>query len=385
MGRQAPLLALLALAMRVVAFWLVEDGAFGSSVKLLGAVRDPGEVPWERSVQGFALRISLDGVCCALLALIALKEARDGRREEALRGQASTPPPQGASSDAFSAGALRLWCNPVTILSCGGGGAPDHSAFEHAAILGLLLVLQHGAGASVAVVAACAVLVHIDAQLFLPVVLLSTAFTFTSRRRVGVSKVLGVVGLGAFFVALLALKLYEGALSLSVPAAAYQQPGSGFLWYLLSESFTQVRWYFMIVCLLHPYVHVLPLMVRLHERPMEATLVMAATVLAFRPEPRWADAALFLSVASVCTRVVRRMRRAVVLAAGASLAIAVAFLPAAWHVWLEDSTGNANFLFSAAGFYSLGLMLAILEYLAGVVKGLGPPGDPEPAGAQKIQ
>jgi GPI transamidase subunit PIG-U len=111
----------------------------------------------------------------------------------------------------------------------------------------------------------------------------------------------------------------------------------------------------------HPYLHALPLLLRLRAQPSVLASALVATWSVWGSPPTLGALVLCTCLALQHPRVGARARLTAALAVG--LGTPLAALLAVLHLWLSAGTGNANFLFFQGLTYNVGLCMGVLHFI----------------------
>jgi phosphatidylinositol glycan class U len=143
-------------------------------------------------------------------------------------------------------------------------------------------------------------------------------------------------------------------------------PNVGVFWYMFQVMFSQFDQYFKVVFQMHPLLHIIPMTVRLHERPLSLSHALLGVVTLFKPYTTLGNFGFLYASLSMHTRTIVRCRLlfwSLVVASGVSSA-----LPVMWHLWINSGAGNANFFYFQALIFSFANGFVVMEFVSITVK-----------------
>ncbi|CAI9093951.1 OLC1v1029571C1 [Oldenlandia corymbosa var. corymbosa] len=127
-------------------------------------------------------------------------------------------------------------------------------------------------------------------------------------------------------------------------------PNIGVQWYLFAEVFEFFRDFFLLVCHANILFMILPLAIRLYNRPCFLAFVYMAISSILKSYPSVGDSALYLSLLALFTNELAEIQFSFFLFCGY---VGVSLLSPVMHnLWIWRGTGNANFYFATAMAYA---------------------------------
>nr|CCA25065.1 conserved hypothetical protein [Albugo laibachii Nc14] len=138
-------------------------------------------------------------------------------------------------------------------------------------------------------------------------------------------------------------------------------PNVGVFWYFFIEVFDRFVPYFLLLLHAHPLIYVVPLYLRLCQRPQAYACTLLGIMTLFQAYPTFGDFGFYMSLTMIHPKTVMNVRHRFVYLLGLSAATCV--LPIMWHLWLYPASGNANFYFSQTLVYQVFVAQIIVAFV----------------------
>mmetsp|Transcript_7147 Transcript_7147/g.10249 ORF Transcript_7147/g.10249 Transcript_7147/m.10249 type:complete len:552 (+) Transcript_7147:111-1766(+) len=144
-------------------------------------------------------------------------------------------------------------------------------------------------------------------------------------------------------------------------------PNLGLLWYLFIQMFQRFRPFFVVYLNLLPYIFIFPLLIRLHQYPLDLVVVFNFIWTIFKPSPTLHDLvfALTFYLASPCS--LSRTSNVSTIALIA-IPVPVSLYTMDYWLWLGTGVGNANYMFFQCLAYNIFITAILVEFLSGAMK-----------------
>ncbi|CAI9093950.1 OLC1v1029571C3 [Oldenlandia corymbosa var. corymbosa] len=142
-------------------------------------------------------------------------------------------------------------------------------------------------------------------------------------------------------------------------------PNIGVQWYLFAEVFEFFRDFFLLVCHANILFMILPLAIRLYNRPCFLAFVYMAISSILKSYPSVGDSALYLSLLALFTNELAEIQFSFFLFCGY---VGVSLLSPVMHnLWIWRGTGNANFYFATAMAYACFQIVLVVESVSSML------------------
>uniref|UniRef100_A0AAV1T3I6 GPI transamidase subunit PIG-U n=1 Tax=Peronospora matthiolae TaxID=2874970 RepID=A0AAV1T3I6_9STRA len=143
-------------------------------------------------------------------------------------------------------------------------------------------------------------------------------------------------------------------------------PNVGIFWYLFIEVFDRFVPYFLFVLHLHPVIYVIPIYLRLANRPQAYACVTFGIFSLFQAYPSFGDFGFFLSMMALHPKTIMTIENRFVYVIG--LGAATYMLPVMWFLWLYPASGNANFFYNQTLVYQIFSSQIITAFVGATMK-----------------
>jgi len=138
-------------------------------------------------------------------------------------------------------------------------------------------------------------------------------------------------------------------------------PNIGLFWYFFTEMFEHFRLFFVWTFQLNCFVYVLPLTVRLREKPFLLAWSLIALTSIFKSYPCYGDVGLYLAVLPVLRHLFPYMKQ--VFIAGNMFVAATVLGPIMYQMWIYNGSANSNYFFAINLVFGVAQILLVTDLL----------------------
>ncbi len=161
----------------------------------------------------------------------------------------------------------------------------------------------------------------------------------------------------------------NGSESLPFSDGSVYFPSLGIIWYMDAQVFSEFRTYVSALVRSQPYLIALPIFWRFgFKQNKECVQILTAVVLLFKPTLCLSDVSIAMVMLSANRNVIMTMRRIPLICFCIVLTVCLSLLTA--QLWLQQGTGNANFLFFQGLVLWIACAVGIVEFVRSVVVSL---------------
>lgn len=145
-------------------------------------------------------------------------------------------------------------------------------------------------------------------------------------------------------------------------------PNIGLFWYFFQEVFDHFRSLFCAVLQLNCFFYLAPLTICLHKKPVLLFWLILTLLATLKPYPTVADLALETALLPLFAPLVSNFIFRFIVIFLIFLFVLPLLMPLAWHSWIYDGSGNANFYYGMTLAIAAAQVFLVSEMLHSVLE-----------------
>ncbi|KAJ3432463.1 gpi transamidase component pig-u [Anaeramoeba flamelloides] len=138
-------------------------------------------------------------------------------------------------------------------------------------------------------------------------------------------------------------------------------PNIGLYWYLLTETFVVFRQFLVFTLQFINVIGLIPFTIRFRSYPLFLVAVITSSITILKAYPTLADFPFLFCILVMQPKLLEKTRYRAFFIRG--FQVVIGLLSPFYKIWIQDGTGNANYLFGISLSFSFGEILVLMEMI----------------------